>query len=78
MRKRVHKVANFLAFNLLFFALYLNFIYKDPAVSMPAVKTQQEPAAFSGELTDSKAIQNPNQPESPVKTTAILPAKTTH
>ena len=29
MKKRVRKIANFFAFNLLFFALYLNFIHKD-------------------------------------------------
>ena len=31
MKKRVRKIANFFAFNLLFFALYLNFIHKDQA-----------------------------------------------
>lgn len=29
MKKRISRVLNFLAFNLLFFALYLNFIHKD-------------------------------------------------
>ena len=29
MKRRVRKIANFFAFNLLFFALYLNFIHKD-------------------------------------------------
>ncbi len=29
MRNRLRKVTNFFAFNLLFFALYLNFIHKD-------------------------------------------------
>jgi len=29
MKRRVSKIANFLAFNLLFFALYLNFVQKD-------------------------------------------------
>jgi hypothetical protein len=29
MKKRISLVLNFLAFNLLFFALYLNFIHKD-------------------------------------------------
>ena len=31
MKRRVRKIANFFAFNLLFFALYLNFIHKDRA-----------------------------------------------
>jgi hypothetical protein len=29
MKKRTSKILNFFAFNLLFFALYLNFIHKD-------------------------------------------------
>ncbi|HWJ29397.1 MAG TPA: hypothetical protein VNS32_22850 [Flavisolibacter sp.] len=29
MKKRITRVLNFFAFNLLFFALYLNFIHKD-------------------------------------------------
>lgn len=78
MRKRVHKVANFLAFNLLFFALYLNFIYKDPSVVPTPAKAQQEPAAFSGALTDSKASADQPAQQDPAKNTAILPAKTTH
>ena len=32
MKRRVSKVLNFFAFNLLFFALYLNFIHKDKDV----------------------------------------------
>ncbi len=31
MKRRLHKIANFFAFNLLFFALYLNFIHRDKA-----------------------------------------------
>ncbi len=41
MKKRVFNVLNFLALNVLFFALYLNFIHKDtntlPAVSASAI-----------------------------------------
>ena len=29
MKRRIRKIVNFFAFNLLFFALYLNFIHKD-------------------------------------------------
>jgi hypothetical protein len=77
MRKRVHRVANFLAFNLLFFALYLNFIYKDPSTIPVSVKSQQEPAAFSGSLVDSKAetVSPAAETVTPVK---IAPAKGTH
>jgi hypothetical protein len=34
MKIRARKVLNFFAFNLLFFALYLNFIHKDKVVSV--------------------------------------------
>ncbi len=43
MKRRVRKIVNFFAFNLLFFALYLNFIHKD--------KTQQP---FTGETAQVK------------------------
>lgn len=48
MKRRVRKIANFFAFNLLFFALYLNFIHKDESAlsGMNQVATTQ-PAAFS-------------------------------
>jgi len=62
MKRRVRKIANFFAFNLLFFALYLNFIHKDK-VSIPAVHTSgvqaQAPstAAFSGTVL----VDNPEK-----------------
>lgn len=34
MKRRFHKIANFFAFNLLFFALYLNFIHKDKSATL--------------------------------------------
>ena len=37
MKKRISRVLNFFAFNLLFFALYLNFIHKDNNVATAAV-----------------------------------------
>lgn len=49
MKKRVRRIANFFAFNLLFFALYLNFIHKDnqnPASADLTVRPAA--AAFSG------------------------------
>lgn len=56
MKRRVRKIANFFAFNLLFFALYLNFIHKDKtAITAPA--TQQTTAAFSGTVL----VDNPEQ-----------------
>jgi hypothetical protein len=32
MKRRIRKIVNFFAFNLLFFALYLNFIHKDKVI----------------------------------------------
>ncbi len=40
MKRRLHRIANFFAFNLLFFALYLNFIHRDKsAITAAAGKT---------------------------------------
>ena len=51
MKTRVRKIANFFAFNLLFFALYLNFIHKDQQ-NTGGVERPKKPtaAAFSGTL----------------------------
>jgi len=35
MKRRIRKIVNFFAFNLLFFALYLNFIHKDKGIAEP-------------------------------------------
>ena len=56
MKRRVRKIANFFAFNLLFFALYLNFIHKDNA-ALPVSNTQQNTSAFSGTVP----VDNPEQ-----------------
>jgi len=71
MKKRVRKIANFFAFNLLFFALYLNFIHKDKAQVRFASETaiQQNTAAFSG----SALVDNPQENKQPVKIKAAEP-----
>ena len=59
MKRRIRKVANFFAFNLLFFALYLNFIHKDKS-SLPTntdLTVQSSTAAFSG----SVLVENPEK-----------------
>lgn len=59
MKRRVRKVANFFAFNLLFFALYLNFIHKDKT-SVPGGSEQTiqpKTAAFGGTVL----VDNPDQ-----------------
>ena len=49
MKRRIRKVVNFFAFNLLFFALYLNFIHKDkPNVAAAPSQVQTNTAALSG------------------------------
>lgn len=58
MKRRVRKIANFFAFNLLFFALYLNFIHKDKAqinFTTEQATAQQPTAAFSGTV----AVEQP-------------------
>jgi hypothetical protein len=49
MKSRIGKIATFFAFNLLFFALYLNFIHKDKPVP-PSSASQHTAAAFSGTM----------------------------
>ena len=58
MRTRLRKTANFLAFNLLFFALYLNFIHKDKQLSVASeVGVKPTAAAFSGTVL----VKNPQK-----------------
>lgn len=61
MKRRIRKIVNFFAFNLLFFALYLNFIHKDRANSDvgPAVVSTQNntTAAYTGTVL----VQNPEK-----------------
>lgn len=45
MKKRISRILNFFAFNLLFFALYLNFVHKDnSAQALPVSKTVVVPS----------------------------------
>lgn len=57
MKRRVRKIANFFAFNLLFFALYLNFIHKDKLTLPVEQTTQTKTAAFSGTVL----VENPEE-----------------
>jgi hypothetical protein len=57
MKKRVRKIANFFAFNLLFFALYLNFIHKDRLSIAGTSQNVPQTAAFSGTVL----VENPEQ-----------------
>ncbi len=55
MKRRLGKIANFFAFNLLFFALYLNFIHQDKAAVAEQVTVQQDQAAIGGTVL----VENP-------------------
>ena len=55
MKKRIFNVLNFLALNVLFFALYLNFIHKD-VNQLPAVTAATQVAA---KTLASNQLQNP-------------------
>jgi hypothetical protein len=71
MKRRLRKVVNFFAFNLLFFALYLNFIHKDkPAVDV--IPSQTSASTVSGTVL----VQNPEKYINEKENTAIAaPAK---
>jgi len=56
MKRRARKVLNFFAFNLLFFALYLNFIHKDKS-GVESVPVQTNTNAISGTIL----VQNPEK-----------------
>lgn len=48
MKRRLRRIANFFAFNLLFFALYLNFIHQDKAPVTTAEQAVQTTASVTG------------------------------
>ncbi|MEI9908679.1 MAG: hypothetical protein WDO71_02815 [Bacteroidota bacterium] len=54
MKRRIRRIANFFAFNLLFFALYLNFIHKDNAASGIPDQKVQATAAVSNTVPVSQ------------------------
>ena len=56
MKRRARKVLNFFAFNLLFFALYLNFIHKDKT-GVETVPVQTNTSSISGTIL----VQNPEK-----------------
>lgn len=70
MKRRVRKIANFFAFNLLFFALYLNFIHKDKT-AVPGINqttSQETTAAFSGTVLVDNQQQSEQKNEASVVT----------
>jgi len=52
MKKRISRVVNFFAFNLLFFALYLNFIHKDANTQEALPQSSTAPTAKGTTLVE--------------------------
>ncbi|MCW3118983.1 MAG: hypothetical protein JWM28_3065 [Chitinophagaceae bacterium] len=68
MKRRIRKVVNFFAFNLLFFALYLNFIHKDkPSVAVIPAAVQ---TANTASLNSTILVTNPEKYLDPKNTTS--------
>ena len=61
MKRRIRKIVNFFAFNLLFFALYLNFIHKDRANGDIAPSVVSTPANNPAAYTGTVLVQNPEK-----------------
>jgi len=67
MKRRIRKVVNFFAFNLLFFALYLNFIHKDkPNVALTPAPAQA--AATTASVSGTVLVSNPEKYTDPKNT----------
>lgn len=73
MKRRVRKIANFFAFNLLFFALYLNFIHRDKAIAATGTTVNASAEAFSG--TNTVDNTNPVQ-QKKTEAAVVVVAKT--
>ena len=61
MKRRIRKIVNFFAFNLLFFALYLNFIHKDRANNDIAPAVVGTPATNTSAYSGTVLVQNPEK-----------------
>ena len=61
MKRRIRKIVNFFAFNLLFFALYLNFIHKDRTNGDIAPAVVSTPATNAAAYTGTVLVQNPEK-----------------
>ena len=61
MKRRVRKIVNFFAFNLLFFALYLNFIHKDKSNEVAPAAVVSTPVNSAASYTGTVLVQNPEK-----------------
>ena len=71
MKKRVTRILNFFAFNLLFFALYLNFIHKD-SNGIQEAQAATVKSTSTASIKGTVLVSNPEQyiNKSNVKNTA--------
>jgi hypothetical protein len=69
MKKRISRVLNFFAFNLLFFALYLNFIHKDNSGELPVQKNAT--ASVKGTVLVNNPGEYVKKDEKTVKTSVV-------
>lgn len=58
MKSRIRKVATFLAFNLLFFAVYLNFVHADAQLPHDISPTMKEASPAFGE---TRLVKDPEK-----------------
>ncbi len=76
MKRRIRKVVNFFAFNLLFFALYLNFIHKDKSsVSVVPAAVQ---TANTASLNNTILVSDPEKYLNQKNSTSATPAQQTN
>jgi len=68
MKRRIRKIVNFFAFNLLFFALYLNFIHKDKSMIEPVPVKINSAATITGTVPVQDAEKYLN-----TKTSGVTP-----
>jgi hypothetical protein len=61
MKRRIRKIVNFFAFNLLFFALYLNFIHKDGSNTDVAPSVVSNPANGPTAYSGTVLVKNPEK-----------------
>lgn len=61
MKRRIRSIVNFFAFNLLFFALYLNFIHNDRANNNSAPASVVSASNGTNSYTGTVLVQNPEK-----------------
>ena len=78
MKKRLFNLLNFVVFNLLFFALYLNFIHRNTN-NIPAVEPDGKTNNLKGAVLMQKAMNNlpkTTQPDNHKKTLPVVESVT--